>query len=119
MRKLNQIIRIDENVRGIEHGQFDKIVEVLALDANGELWFGKLEVTDDDRRVVDWSPVNTPEDGVGYTKEQMSFFDKWEKEAHEIIEADRQRDALSLASEAEVDASGSGEAVQAAPDDGV
>ena len=95
MRTLKQIIKLTDGVR-YTHG-----TEILALDENGELWFGALEATDDARRVVNWTPVNTPKDGAGYSEPQLSFFDKWEKEAHERIQAEAERlgKDVSLAAE--------------------
>jgi hypothetical protein len=105
MRKLKQIIELYPS-------------DVLALDENGELWFGTMETTDDQRRVVDWSPVNTPKDGSGWSEPQQSFFDKWEKEARERIanDIDLGGEAVSLAEEESHDASGTGETVQDTPD---
>ena len=95
--------------------------EVLALDENGELWHGTLETTDDGRRVIDWTPVNTPKDGAGWSEPQVSFFDKWEKEARERlqIDSDASGEAVPLATEEQTDASGTGETVQDSSDDSV
>jgi hypothetical protein len=88
MRKLKQITYDVERL------------EVLGLDENGELWFGKVTTTDDDRRVVDWSPINGPKDGVGFTDPQMSFFDQWERDARKRINVDTTREDVPLADHA-------------------
>lgn len=112
MRKLKQILVIDQEMYP---------GNLMALDDNGELWHGTLETTDDNRRVIDWTPVNTPKDGAAYSEPQLDFFDKWEKEAHARIQADIDsgREVVSLETETKADASGTGETVQDSSDDGV
>lgn len=104
MRKLKQISYDVERL------------EVLALDENGELWFGKMQSTDDDRRVVDWSPINGPKDGAGFTEPQMSFFDQWERDARKRIAADTSRETVPLATNERADSSGPVETIQTTPD---
>ena len=111
MRKLKQIIRLNDEVKGIEHGLPLVNQQLMALDDNGELWHGTLEITDDERRVIDWTPVNTPKDGAAFTEPQLDFFDKWEREAHARIqtEIDRTRKDVPLASHESHDARAIGE----------
>lgn len=107
MRKLKQIEIIEP--------------ELMALDENGELWFGTLEATDDGRRVIDWTPVNTPKDGAGYSEPQMSRFDKWEIEANERLRdhAAAIGEAVPLATQEETDTSTTGKEAQSSSDDRV
>ena len=95
--------------------------EAIALDDNGELWFGKLEITEDERRVIDWTPVNTPKDGAAYSEPQLSRFDKWEAEANERLrtEAAASGEAVPLATKEEDDAGSTGEEAQGASGDSV
>lgn len=118
MRKLTQIIKLADETEGYMEIPGNN-VEILALDENGELWFGALESTEDKRRVIDWSPVNRPKDGASFTEPQLSFFDQWEREARAIIEADRQRNAVSLETPGAADTGTTGGTVQATPDDSV
>lgn len=112
MRKLKQITVVDQDMYP---------GTLMALDDNGELWHGTLETTDDGRRVIDWTPVNTPKDGAGFSEPQMTFFDKWEKEANERLQAhaDASGEAVPLATEEQTDARGTGEAIQDSSDDSV
>ena len=97
MRKLKQIIKLEERMGGYMELPGSP-AELMALDENGELWHGTLENTEDQRRVINWTPVNTPKDGAAYSEPQQSFFDKWEKEAHERLqtEAEAERKIVSL-----------------------
>ena len=112
MRKLKQIIVVDQEMYP---------GSLMSLDENGELWHGTLETTDDGRRVIDWTPVNTPKDGAGWSEPQVSFFDKWEKEARERLQADADSsgETVPLETEEQTDASGTGETVQDSSDDSV
>lgn len=100
MRKLKQIA-IMNSFNRVGELSVTEMTGLLGLDENGELWHGALESTEDGRRVVDWTPVNTPKDGAGFTKPQLSFFDKWEQEARERIKADADSsgEAVSLETE--------------------
>lgn len=117
MRKLKSIIKLQDATEGYGGSP----LEVLALDENGELWHGTLETTDDQRRVIDWTPVNTPKDGVAYSEPQIDFFDKWEQEARERLQADADSsgETVSLETQEQTDTRGTGEAVQDSSDDGV
>jgi hypothetical protein len=103
MRKLKQIIKISDPVEGYMEIP-PQGAEIMALDENGELWFGKVTTTDDDRRVIDWSPINGPKDGVGFTEPQLNFFDQWERDAHKRISADTSRETIPLANNSEDEA---------------
>lgn len=91
---------------------------MFALDEEGELWYGKAEATEDKRRVVDWSPVQLPPDGMSFSKPQLSFWDRMEKEAHERYEASLEglREAPTLAQEEQAIASGTREEAEGASD---
>lgn len=108
MRKLKQIHQM----------QFE---EIIALDDNGELWHGKLETTEDGRRVIDWTPVNTPKDGAAYSEPQLDFFDKWEREANARIQTDLEASgkAVPLATEEKTDTSATGEEAEDSSDERV
>lgn len=109
MRKLKQIIKLSDAVDGyMETPGHD--AEIMALDENGEIWFGELETTEDNRRVIDWTPVNTPKDGAGFTEPQLSFFDKWEQDARERIKVDTETsgETVPLATEEQDDTNGTG-----------
>ena len=105
MRKLTQIMPDPQCLDAI-----------WAIDENGELWFGAVEITDDDRRMIEWSPVNRPKDGASFSKPQESFFDKWERKAREIIEADREADAVATPGEDVTD--GASSEAEGSPDHG-
>jgi hypothetical protein len=109
MRKLSSI-----------HYDYER-QEAIALDDNGELWFGKLEITDDERRVINWTPVNTPKDGAAYSEPQLSRFDKWEKEANERLQADAEAsgEAVPLETQEEDDAGSTGEEAPSTSGDSV
>lgn len=120
VRKLQQIIKLNPEQSGYMEIP-PKSAEVLALDENGELWHGTLETTADERRVIDWSPVNTPKDGAAYSEPQLSFFDKWEKEAHERLQADAEAsgETVSLETEKPDDTREISEEAESPPDDSV
>ena len=103
MRKLKQII-VAESMQS-DDGLFSCVTKMLALDDNGEMWYGEIEETEDGRRVIDWTPVNTPRDGAAFTEPQLSRFDKFEKEAHERLQADAEAsgETVPLATEDETD----------------
>ena len=84
MRKLKQVVKLADAVE--EHG-----AEILALDENGELWHGTLETSEDKRKVIDWTPVQLPPDGMAFSEPQMSFWDRMEKQAHDNYEASLDR----------------------------
>lgn len=86
MRKLRQIIKISEPVEGYMEIP-PQGAEIMALDDGGELWFGVMETSDDGRRVVDWTPVQLPPDGMSFSEEQLSFWDKMERDAREKYKA--------------------------------
>jgi hypothetical protein len=111
MRKLKQLITVSQYMKLGDTAQ-DK-PDLMALDDNGELWHGKLETTGDGRKVIDWTPVNTPKDGAAYSEPQLSRFDKWELEANEILQADADASGedVPIAAQDEADTVGtSGEA---------
>jgi hypothetical protein len=112
MRQLKQIIVVDQEMYP---------GTLMALDENGELWHGTLETTDDGRRVVEWTPVNTPKDGVAYSEPQIDFFDKWERDARERLQADTDAsgETVPLETQEQTDARGTGEAVQDSSNDSV
>lgn len=104
MRKLKQIIKITDQTDGYMETP-GTAMGLMGLDDNGELWHGTLEITEDRRRVIDWTPVNTPRDGAAFTEPQLSRFDKFEKEAHERLQADAEAsgETVPLATEDETD----------------
>ena len=108
MRKLTQICTLDSP-------------NLLALDDNGELWFGTLQETDDERRVISWSPVNRPKDGASFTEPQLTFFDKWEKDARERLKRDAEASgkAVSLAAQEPDDTGTTGGEAEDSSDDRV
>ena len=108
MRKLTQICTLDAP-------------NLLALDDNGELWFGTLEETEDERRVIEWSPVNRPKDGAAFTEPQLNFFDKWEQDARERLkrDAETRRKALPLETEEPDDTGATGGEAEDSSDDRV
>lgn len=112
----------DTSMRKLKSIHYDyERQEAIALDDNGELWFGKLETTEDERRVIDWTPVNTPKDGAAYSEPQLDFFDRWEREARARIQADidSSGEAVPLETTEQDDASATGETIQDSSDDGV
>ena len=88
MRKLKHVILMRESPD-----------DILALDENGELWFGELISSEDGRRVVNWSPVQLPPDGMAFSEPQLSFWDRMEKKARANYEAnpDRRRETSIVA----------------------
>lgn len=119
MRKLKQVIVLDE-FRKLGDVAIS-IPELLALDENGELWHGTLETTDDERRVIEWTPVNTPKDGAGFSEPQISFFDKWEQDARARLQADTDSsgETVPLETEEQDDARTTVEEAQDSSDDSV
>lgn len=91
---------------------------IWALDEQGELWFGRVEASEDKRRVVEWSPVQLPPDGMSFSKPQMSFWDRMEKKARDNYEAslDRPGEAATLEKEEQTVASGTGGEAEGASD---
>lgn len=120
MRKLNAIIKLSDAMEGYMEIP-SREAEVMALDENGELWSGELKRTEDNRRVIDWTPVNTPKDGAGFSEPQLDFFDRWEKEARARLQADidASGEAVPLATDEQTDARSTGEEAEGASDDSV
>ena len=87
--------------------------ELWALDENGELWHGTADTSEDGRRVVDWTPVQLPPDGMAFSEPQRSFWDKVERDAKRNIETkitlDSSGEAAAVAQEEPADASGTRE----------
>jgi hypothetical protein len=92
--------------------------EIWALDVEGELWFGTLETSEDKRKVVNWSPVQLPPDGMSFSEPQRSFWDKMEKQARENYEASLEpaRKAPAMAEEEQDVAGGTSGEVEGASD---
>jgi hypothetical protein len=114
VRNLKQIITCDYGV-GKHHL---KISSVLALDVEGELWHGTLETSEDGRQAVKWSPVQLPPDGMSFSKPQLSFWDRMEKEAHDRYQAslDPAGETETVAQEEQTDAGGTRGEVEGASD---
>lgn len=92
---------------------------VYALDEQGEFWFGTIETSEDKRRVVDWSPVQLPPDGMSFSEPQLSFWDKLEKKARENLKQatlDGPGEAPTMAKEEQDVASGTREQTEGASD---
>lgn len=86
MRKLKQVIKLADAVEGYMEIP-PQGAEIIALDEGGELWHGTLETSEDQRRVVHWTPVQLPPDGMAFSEPQRSFWDRMEKQARDNYEA--------------------------------
>ena len=113
MRRLKQIMELRHSSGG-GNG-------LLALDESGELWFGHLEVAEDKRRVVNWTPVQLPPDGMSFSAPQLSRWDRMEKEAHERYQAslDPAGETETVAQEKQTDAGGTRSEAEGASDIGL
>jgi hypothetical protein len=123
MRKLKQIAVLPNHPN--HHGVVLGPQTLLALDENGETWFGIVERLPDeagystDDRVITWQPIKGPPDGAHYSERKLSFWDQIEREGRENIESDRRREALLLATTKPIDTGRTVEAVQLASDHSV
>lgn len=96
--------------------------DILALDENGETWYGQLERLKDESgahtedRMIRWQPLKNPPDGAHYSERKLSFWDQVEREGRENIEHDKRREATLLAKTKPIDTGRTVQAVQFTPD---
>jgi len=108
--------------------------DILALDVNGLIWFGRLRMLkkevrpcphnndiDDplQDRVIEWQPIQGPPDGVHFTEAKLTFWENMEKKAREIVKdnTDGSGETIPLETEERSDTRRSGDQVQGASDD--
>ena len=117
MRRLKQIIKLADEIEGYMEVP-PQPMEIMALDEQGELWFGTLETSSDKRKVVNWSPVQLPPDGMSFSKPQLSFWDRMEKEAHDRYQAslDPAGETETVEKEEQTDTGGTREEARGASD---
>lgn len=120
MRRLKQVIKLHDEVDGYMETP-PQGAEILALDEEGELWFGVLETSEDKRKVVNWSPVQLPPDGMSFSLPQLSFWDRMEKEAHDRYQAslDPAGETEAVAQEEQTDAGRTRKEAEGASDIGL